>query len=96
MLGTVSAWSFDVDCKLDRLFRLGDSEGGGQDTCREVADGIAASGHAPIWATYIWQLRTGRRANPSRKHIEGLAAFFGVPVNHFFDDQIAANVDAEL
>jgi hypothetical protein len=30
------------------------------------------------------------------KHVEGLAAFFGVPVNYFFNDDVAARVDAEL
>ena len=30
------------------------------------------------------------------KHIEGLAAFFGVPVNYFFNDDVANRVDTEL
>ena len=30
------------------------------------------------------------------KHVEGLAAFFGVPVNYFFKDEVAAHVEAEL
>ena len=30
------------------------------------------------------------------KHVEGLAAFFGVPVNYFFNDDVATRVDTEL
>jgi transcriptional regulator with XRE-family HTH domain len=81
--------------KLDRLFAAGRSARGGQYTYREVAEGIGRSG-APISGTYIWQLRTGQRQNPSRKHIESLAAFFGVPVNYFFNDATGAEVQAEL
>ncbi len=82
--------------KLDRLFEVARSSGGGEYTYREVAEGITRCGGAKISATYVWQLRTGLRTNPSRKHIEGLAAFFGVPVNYFFDDDRAAEVETEL
>ncbi len=30
------------------------------------------------------------------KHLEGLAAFFGVPVGYFFREELAALVDAQL
>ncbi|MFF4709700.1 XRE family transcriptional regulator [Streptomyces sp. NPDC001288] len=36
--------------------------------------------------TYLWQLRTGRRDNPTKRHLEALASFFEVPVAYFFDD----------
>lgn len=82
--------------KLDRLFHAVHPRGRGEYTYREVAEGVRARGFAAISATYIWQLRTGQRSNPTMKHVEGLAAFFGVPVNYFFNDDIAARVDAEL
>src|SRR5947209_2405406 len=82
--------------KLDRLFGAVHPRGGGEYTYREVAEGIRARGFAPISATYIWQLRTGQRSNPTMKHVEGLAAFFGVPVNYFFNDEVATRIDAEL
>jgi transcriptional regulator with XRE-family HTH domain len=82
--------------KLDRLFAVGRSARGSEYSYREVAAGIGRVGGAPISGTYIWQLRTGQRQNPSRKHIEGLAAFFGVPVNYFFNDVTTADVQSEL
>ena len=47
-------------------------------------------------ASYLWLLRTGVRDNPSRKHLEAIAAFFNVPVNYFFDDAVVAEIDADL
>jgi transcriptional regulator with XRE-family HTH domain len=86
----------DLAEKLERLFRAVHPRGRGEYTYREVADGIRARGLAPISGTYVWQLRTGQRTNPTMKHIEGLAAFFGVPVNYFFNDDVAHRVDTEL
>ncbi len=82
--------------KLDRLFRAIHPRGRGEYTYREVAAGIRQRGLAPISGTYVWQLRTGQRTNPTMKHVEGLAAFFGVPVNYFFHDDVATRVDTEL
>lgn len=33
--------------------------------------------------TYMWQLRTGRADNPTKKHMDALAAFFGVPEDYW-------------
>jgi transcriptional regulator with XRE-family HTH domain len=38
----------------------------------------------------------GLRDNPTKKHLEALARFFGVPAAYFFDDEAAAAVSAEL
>lgn len=46
--------------------------------------------------TYLWQLRTGRRDNPTMRHLEGLAAVLGVPPAYFFDQSVTDRVDAEL
>jgi transcriptional regulator with XRE-family HTH domain len=86
----------DLAEKLDRLLRAIHPRGRGEYTYREVADGVRQLGLAPISGTYVWQLRTGQRTNPTMKHIEGLAAFFGVPVNYFFNDDVATRVDTEL
>src|SRR5690242_19066843 len=82
--------------KLDRLFRSAAARRRGEFTYREVAAGIEHAGFAPISATYVWQQRTGQRSNPTMRHLEALAAFFGVPVSYFFDEQVAARVDADL
>ena len=36
------------------------------------------AGERVISSTYVWQLRTGRRDNPTQKHLSALGAFFGV------------------
>lgn len=81
--------------KLDELFRKMRAEQGREYTYEEVAEGIRQGG-GTISASYIWMLRKGQQDNPSKKHLETLAAFFGVPVNYFFDDEAAARIDAQL
>jgi transcriptional regulator with XRE-family HTH domain len=39
-----------------------------------------------ISSTYVWQLRTGRRDNPTQRHLSALATFFGVSPMYFFDE----------
>ncbi len=83
--------------KLDRLFRTMHSGGRSEYTYREVATRIREQGGPrKMSPTYLWQLRTGLRDNPSRRHLEALAAFFGVPVTYFFDDVVTAQIDADL
>ena len=82
--------------KLDHLFRTVHPSERGEYTFEEVAEEIRARGGPTISATYIWQLRKGLRDNPTKKHLEALADFFGVPPAYFFDDAIARRVDAEL
>jgi transcriptional regulator with XRE-family HTH domain len=82
--------------KLGRLFRSAAARRRGELTYREVTSGIQRAGFAAMSATYVWQLRTGQRANPTMRHLEGLAAFFGVPVAYFFAAEVAARVEADL
>jgi transcriptional regulator with XRE-family HTH domain len=81
--------------KLDHLFRTVHPAGRGEYSYEEVAAGIRERG-IPISHTYIWQLRRGQRDNPTRRHIAGLAEFFGVPPAYFFDDAVAAQIEQEL
>jgi len=82
--------------KLDRLFEAVHPAGRGPYSNEEVAALIREQGGPTISATYIWLLRKGQRNNPTLKHLEALANFFGVPAAYFFDDETAAKVDAEL
>jgi transcriptional regulator with XRE-family HTH domain len=41
-------------------------------------------------------LRKGVRDNPTKRHLEALADFFGVAPAYFFDDAAARRIDAEL
>lgn len=81
--------------RLDRLFRQVHPGRSGQYTYEEVAQGATRAGFE-ISAAYVWQLRTGKRTNPTLRHIEGLAAFFGVPAGYFLDPQVYDRVDPEL
>src|SRR5207253_7194966 len=54
----------------------------------EVASAIRERG-VTISHTYIWQLRKGLRDNPTKRHLEALAQFFGVPTAYFLDDDVA-------
>jgi transcriptional regulator with XRE-family HTH domain len=82
--------------KVNRLFSTVTPRGGGEYTFEEVAEAIRAKGGPTISATYLWQLRKGLRDNPTKRHLEALAGFFGVPPAYFFDSTEAERIDAEL
>ncbi|MGW0589616.1 helix-turn-helix domain-containing protein [Streptosporangium sp. NPDC002607] len=82
--------------KLDHLFHTVHPRDGGEYSFEEVAEALRAAGGPTISATYIWQLRKGIRDNPTKRHLEALAGFFGVPPAYFFDETAAERIDAEL
>ncbi|WP_431045557.1 helix-turn-helix domain-containing protein [Streptomyces sp. P1-3] len=82
--------------RLNRLFELVHPPGRGPYTNHEVAELLRERGRPTVSHVYLWQLRTGRRDNPTRRHLEALAEFFGVPVAYFFDDDTAVKVGSEL
>lgn len=82
--------------RLDRLLATVHPKDRGPYTYEEVADGIRTRGGPTISAQYLNQLHRGRRDNPTKQHLEALAAFFGVPVGYFFDDTQARLVDDEI
>lgn len=82
--------------KLDYLFSTFHPADRGPYSNEEVASAIRETGGPTISGTYIWYLRKGERDNPTVKHIEALARFFGVPPAYFFNDETAAQVSAEL
>lgn len=72
--------------RLDQLFRIVHPKERGPYTPAEVAEAInKAAGERVISSTYVWQLRTGRRDNPTQRHLAALAGFFGVSPLYFFD-----------
>jgi transcriptional regulator with XRE-family HTH domain len=82
--------------KINHLFQTVHPASRGPYSNDEVATGIRDRGGPSISATYIWLLRKGERDNPTLKHLEALAAFFGIPAAYFFDDEATARIDAEL
>jgi transcriptional regulator with XRE-family HTH domain len=81
--------------KLNRLFANTTTRGGQEYSNEQVAAAIVATG-VTISQSYIWQLRKGKKDNPTFKHLQALAAFFGVPVSYFFDDEVTDRVDQQL
>lgn len=82
--------------KLDRLFTTMRRSGAAEPSNATVAAAITEQLGVPISHTYIWQLRTGRRDNPSIQHLTALATFFGVPVAYFLDDDESAKIERDL
>jgi transcriptional regulator with XRE-family HTH domain len=82
--------------KLDRLFAAMRRKGGAEPGNATVAAAITEQLGVPISHTYIWQLRTGRRDNPSIQHLTALATYLGVPVAYFLDDEERVKIDRDL
>ena len=72
--------------KLDALFLAR-----GDASLEDVARAIRQSGGPTVSASYLWLLRTGKKDNPTLRHVEALARHFGVPgvpPAYFFDDAL--------
>lgn len=81
--------------KLNHLFAQVRARNGSEYSNEHVASEIAKSGET-ISQSYIWQLRKSKKDNPTVKHVQALADFFGVPAAYFFDDEVADRVDGQL
>ncbi|WP_329454402.1 helix-turn-helix domain-containing protein [Streptomyces sp. NBC_01497] len=82
--------------RIDALFRIVRRPSREQYSHEEVARACREATGETFSATYLWQLRTGRRDNPTKRHLEALAQFFDVPVAYFFDDEQGAGIAREL
>ncbi|QIS21049.1 helix-turn-helix domain-containing protein [Nocardia terpenica] len=81
--------------KLNYLFTTVGPGEGREYSNEQVASAITADG-VPISQSYIWQLRKGIKDNPTLKHVQALANFFGVPPAYFFDEEVTDQVDQRL
>lgn len=73
--------------RLDALFRAKLAPSGKEFSYKHVERVInEAAGEKAISHSYIWQIRKGKSANPTRNAMALLAAFFSVPSSYFFDD----------
>lgn len=82
--------------KIDQLFHVVRRPDREQYSNEEVAKACRAATGESFSTTYLWQLRTGRRDNPTKRHLEALAQFFGVPPAYFFDDEQSTKIAEEL
>ena len=81
--------------RLNYLFENIHPTGRGPYSNEEVASAIRQQG-GDISRAYLSYLRNGERSNPTLQHLQALGRFFGVAVAYFFDDDVAAEVDAQL
>ncbi|MFG2179986.1 helix-turn-helix domain-containing protein [Streptomyces abikoensis] len=81
--------------KLNHLFATVKPRAGGEYSNEHVAEAIRRAG-VTISQSYIWQLRKGKKHNPTLKHVQALADFFGVPAAYFFDDEVTNRVGHQL
>ncbi|TDB83993.1 XRE family transcriptional regulator [Micromonospora fluostatini] len=82
--------------KINRLFEVVRRPDREQYRNDEVAAACREATGESFSATYLWQLRNGRRDNPTKRHLEALAQFFQVPTAYFFDDEQSARIAGEL
>jgi len=82
--------------KLNHLFASVRPRGARPYSNEQVAEAIRQSSGVTISQSYIWQLRNGKKDNPTLKHLQALADFFGVPAAYFFDDTVTGRVDEQL
>jgi transcriptional regulator with XRE-family HTH domain len=81
--------------KLNHLFSQVRPRTGQEYSNEQVAAAISANG-VTISQSYIWQLRKAKKDNPTLRHLQALADFFGVPAAYFFDDDVAGRVNDQL
>ncbi|MGH3897600.1 MAG: helix-turn-helix domain-containing protein [Pseudonocardiaceae bacterium] len=62
---------------------------------KEVVAAIRAAG-GEMSESYLSELRRGIKPNPTIRHLDALAEFFGVRPGYFTDDLVAEEVEAEL
>ncbi|WP_035798951.1 helix-turn-helix domain-containing protein [Kitasatospora mediocidica] len=82
--------------KIDALFRTVRRPNREQYSHEEVAKACREVTGESFSATYLWQLRTGRRNNPTKRHLEALAQFFQVPPAYFFDEEQGGEIAEEI
>lgn len=82
--------------KIDKLFQVVRKPSREQYSHDEVAKACREATGESFSTTYLWQLRTGRRDNPTKRHLEALAQFFEVSPAYFFDDEQSAKIAEEL
>lgn len=78
--------------KLNRLFQTIHPASRGEYRAEEVARAIDGLGGDRILPAYIYTLCKGQRDNPTKKHVELLASFFGVSPAYCFDEAAAQRI----
>jgi hypothetical protein len=81
---------------LDHLFRATAANGGPERSYRQVAAGIFEMTGTHVGVATLHSLRAGVVTDPRMSTVEAIATYFGVPVDYFFDEELAARVNTQL
>lgn len=82
--------------RINRLFDTMRRPGDAPLSHAAAAEQITEKTGVPISAAYIWQLRVGRKSNPTVAHLQAIAEFFGVPPSYLLDKDVDPKLDAQL
>ncbi|GAA2124487.1 helix-turn-helix domain-containing protein [Kitasatospora saccharophila] len=83
--------------RLTHLFNTVHPAGRKPYSTAEVAKAInEKAGERILSPTYLWQLKSGKRTDPTHSRLMALADFFGVPVAYFYEDDTARRTDEQL
>lgn len=82
--------------KINRLFDTMRRPGDAQLSNAAAAEMITEKTGVPISPAYIWQLRAGRKTNPTVAHLQAIAEFFGVPPSYLIDPGVDPKIEAQL
>lgn len=74
--------------KLNQLFETVRREDGSAYSLSDVASAVNSEGRTKLSASYLSELRTGRKDNPNVWVADALARFFGQPLEYFVDDEM--------
>ncbi|MFC1435386.1 helix-turn-helix domain-containing protein [Streptacidiphilus sp. N1-3] len=86
-----------LSVRIEYLFAEAQRLTGRRPTYEEVAGAInARAGEQTISSAYVWQLRNGKKDNPTRRHLQALADYFGVGPAYFFDEDPLLAVSSSL
>ncbi|MEV6479320.1 helix-turn-helix transcriptional regulator [Streptomyces sp. NPDC051576] len=81
--------------RLNKLFAKVRPAAGREYSNEHVAAAIRDKG-VTISQSYLWQLRKGTKTNPTLRHLEAVADFFGVPTAYFFDTEVGDRISEQL
>jgi transcriptional regulator with XRE-family HTH domain len=89
----VSSRSFAA--RLNHAFAMLTKPDGREYSNEEVSRSLREQGEQ-ISVSYLFQLRSSKKDNPTLRHIEALGRFFGLPGSYFFDDAVTDRVNQQL
>lgn len=86
----------DIAARLNKLFEVTRRPNTPPLSNAAAAAAITQKTGVSISAAYLWQLRTGKKDNPTVQHLRALADYFGVPATYLIDRDPDPQIDAQL